>query len=62
MRQTDPQCSVLDLKAWWRGAKYVTELRKLLPEQPDEDLMAQLLRQVANLGRIHPTGAPRNAA
>ncbi len=54
LRQTDPQCSVLDLKAHCRGYTYVTELIKLLPEAPDEDLMAQLLRQVAQLGRIHP--------
>ena len=54
LRQTDPQCSVLDLKARYRGYKYVTELLKLLPESSDEDLMAQLFRQVAQLGRIHP--------
>ena len=53
-RQRDPQCSVLDLKARYRGYRYVTELLKLLPEAPDEDLTAQLLRQVAQLGRIHP--------
>ena len=54
MRQTDPQCSVLDLKARCRGYRYVTELLKLLPEASDEDLTAQLFRQVAQLGRIHP--------
>ena len=27
MRQTDPQCSVLDLKAYYRGAKYVHETK-----------------------------------
>ena len=54
LRQTDPQCSVLDLKARCRGCKYMTELIKLLPEPPDEDLMAQLFRRVAQLGRIHP--------
>ena len=54
LRQQDPQCSVLDLKARWRGYRYVTELIKLLPESPDEDLTAQLFRQVAQLGRIHP--------
>ena len=42
LRQQDPQCSVLDLKARWRGYRYVTELLKLLPESPDEDLTAQL--------------------
>ena len=53
LRQRDPQCSVLDLKAWYRGSRYVVELLKLLPEAPDEDLTAQLFRQVAQLGRIH---------
>ena len=38
---------------------FVTELLKLLPEPPDEDLMAQLFYQVAQLGRIHP--ASRNS-
>jgi putative transposase len=54
LRQTDPQCSVLDLKARWRGYRFMTELLKLLPESPDEDFAAQLFRQVAQLGRIHP--------
>jgi putative transposase len=62
LRQTDPQCSVLDLKAQCRGYKYVTELIKLLPEAPDEDLMAQLFRHVAQLGRIHPVEPHRTAA
>ena len=53
-RLTDPQCSVLDLKARCRGYAYVRELIKLLPEAPDEDSTMQLLRQFAQLGRIHP--------
>jgi putative transposase len=62
VRQREPQWSVLDLKAWCRGSTYVLETIKLLPEQPDEDIMAQMFRQVANLGRIHPTDAQLNAA
>ena len=62
VRQRDADWSVLDLKAFCRGYTYVLETINLLPEQPDEDIMAQMLRQVANLGRIHPTGAPLNAA
>ena len=54
VRQQDPQCSVLDLQALYRGAKYVTELIKLLPEAPDDDLMVQLFQHMAQLGRIHP--------
>jgi putative transposase len=62
VQQTDPQCSVLDLKAWCRGARYVTELIKLLPEPPDEDVMAQLFRQMAQLGCIHPIEPQLSAA
>ena len=61
-RQHDPAGSVLDLKALCRGYTYVLETIKLLPDQPDEHIMAQLLRQVANLGRIHPSDAQLNAA
>ena len=61
-REQDPQCSVLDLKAFYRGSKYVTELIKLLPEAPDDDLMAQLFHQMAQLGRIHPPEPQPRAA
>jgi hypothetical protein len=61
-RQTDAQCSVLDLKAHYRGYSYVLETIKLLPDPPDEDLMAQIFRQVASLGRIHPAEPHLNAA
>jgi putative transposase len=61
-RRTDPQCSVLDLKAWYRGSKYVTEMIKLLPEQLDEGLIVCIYRKVASLGRIHPPDAPHKAA
>jgi putative transposase len=62
IHQTDPQCSVLDLKARCRGSKYITELIKLLPEQPNADLMAQLVQRVTQLGRIHPPEPQRTAA
>jgi putative transposase len=61
-RRTDPQCSVLDLKASYRGSKYVTETLKLLPEKLDEGLIVRIYRQVASLGRIHPPDAPPKAA
>ena len=61
-RRRDPQCSVLDLKAWYRGSKYVAETIKLLPEQPDEALIVRIYRKVASLGRIHPPDAPHKAA
>jgi putative transposase len=61
-RRTDPQCSVLDLKAWYRGSKYVSETLKLLPEKLDEGLIVRIYRQVASLGRIHPPDALLKAA
>ncbi len=62
VRQADPQCSVLDLKAWYRGSKYVRETLKLLPDTLDERLVVRIYRQVASLGRIHPSEAPPKAA
>ena len=49
----DPDYSVLDLKADWRGYKYVEETIKMLPEKPEPILLAKILNQVAGLGRIH---------
>lgn len=49
----DPDYSVLDLKADWRGYKYVEETIQMLPEKPEPVLFAKILNQVAGLGRIH---------
>jgi len=49
----DPAYSVLDLKADYRGFKYVEETIKLLPEKPEPILLAKIRTQVAGLGRIH---------
>jgi putative transposase len=62
VREQDPQCSVLDLKAWYRGFKYVAETIKLLPEKPDEGLLGRIVHQVASLGRIHPPRPSLKAA
>jgi putative transposase len=62
VRARDPQCSVLDLKAFYRGSKYVAETIKLLPGKLDEDLVVRLVHEVASLGRIHPPGPSLKAA
>jgi len=54
-RRDDPNFSILDLKAHYRGYRYVTETIKLLPQIPDKDLVFQLFQKVAALGRIHPS-------
>jgi len=50
-----PDYSVLDLKADYRGYKYVAETIQMLPEKPEPVLLAKILNQVAGLGRIHAT-------
>jgi putative transposase len=57
-RQDDPNFSILDLKAYYRGYRYVTETIKMLPQKPDNDLVFQLFHKVAALGRIHPAKLP----
>jgi hypothetical protein len=53
MRQIHPEYSVLDLKAHYRGTKYVEETLKMLPEKPEPILLAQIFAKIASLGRIH---------
>ena len=57
-RQDDPTFSILDLKAYYRGYRYMTETIKMLPQKPDDDLVFQLFQKVAALGRIHPAKMP----
>ena len=50
--------SVNDLKAWFRGQKYVIETLKLLPEMPDALFIDQVVSQMAALGRVNHAGNP----
>ncbi|MGH2592360.1 MAG: IS4 family transposase, partial [Anaerolineae bacterium] len=52
-RRSDPDFSLLDLKASCRGHKYVEETIQLLPQKPEPILLAQIFDTVAALGRIH---------
>jgi len=52
-RRLQPEMSVLDLKAQCRGAKYVEETIKLLPERPEPVLLEQIVTRVVGIGRIH---------
>ena len=60
-RQDDPDFSLLDLKAYYRGYRYVTETIQMLPQKPDGNLVAQLFHKVAALGRIHPAKQPASS-
>ncbi len=52
-RQANPQFGVLDLKAHYRGYKYVAETLKMLPEPPEPGLITQIFDQVSRLGSVH---------
>jgi putative transposase len=53
-RQTCPAFSVNDLKAYFRGRKYVSETLKLLPQEPDPIFIEQIYANIAQLGRVNP--------
>lgn len=54
----NPAFSILDLKAQYRGHRYVTETLKLLPQKPEPILVADIFEQIARLGMIHPPDQP----
>jgi hypothetical protein len=53
IRPGHPDMSVLDLKAHCRGAKYVEEVIKLLPEPPEPILLERIRTRLVGIGRIH---------
>ena len=52
-RKKNPDFSVLDLKSYYRGYRYVSETIKILPQKPDPILLANIFQQIARLGAIH---------
>jgi len=58
MREEWPAFSVNDLKAWFRGRKYATEMLKLLPESPGSIFIDQVVAQMAELGRVNHATSP----
>jgi putative transposase len=57
-RQSNPDYSILDLKAHYHGYRYAAETIKLLPQKPDAILLADIFEQITRLGMIHPLLAP----
>ena len=58
MRQENPDASILDLKASFRGRRYVQETWKMLPIKPDGIVWEQVVRRVCRLGSIHSLPSP----
>lgn len=52
-RQTNPKSGVIDLKSYYRAAKYFEETIKRLPKKPDPILLEQIFGHIATLGAIH---------
>ena len=52
-RKAQPHCSIEDLKAHFRGLKYVEETLKLLPEKPDPILIQHISDEIAKIGSIN---------
>ena len=52
-RKAQPRCSIEDLKAHYRGLKYVEETLKLLPEKPDHIVIQHISDEIAKIGSIN---------
>ena len=52
-RSSCPAFSVIDLKAHYRGHKYVFETLKLLPQSPEPVSIDHLFAQVLTIGSVN---------
>lgn len=52
-REDNPAAGIVDLKAYYRGFRYVSEMLKMLPNKPDPILLAKIFAKLTSLGRIH---------
>ncbi len=57
-RQQNPEFSILDLKSYYRGYRYASEIIKMLRQKPDDILFAEIFQRIARLGAIHPVLQP----
>jgi putative transposase len=56
-QETHPDSGILDLKAYFRAAKYFEETIKMLPQKPEPILLEQIFTQLTTLGSTHLLGA-----
>ena len=62
LRLEHAELSVLDLKARYRGLKYLHETLKILPQKPDPIVIAQIAERLGSIGAIHHTPAQLNTS
>ena len=55
LRLEHPEASILDLKARYRGLKYLRETLKILPQKPDTIVIDNLAEHLGAIGAIHYT-------
>ena len=60
-RRTNPDSGILDLKAYYRAAKYFEETIKMLPQKPDPVLFEQVFGQLSTFSCIHPAKSQLSA-
>ena len=53
-RKHNPGSGIIDLKAYYRGFRYIREMLKILPQKPEPILLAKIFATLTSLGRIHP--------
>jgi putative transposase len=53
VRRYNPSFSVQDLKAYFRGSRYVRETLKLLPQKPDLILIQEIFYRITKIGSIN---------
>lgn len=53
-RLLNPDSGIIDLKAHYRGFRYVHEILKMLSEIPEPILLTHIFAKLTSLGRIHP--------
>ena len=62
LRLEHSECSVLDLKASYRGMKYLRETLKILPQKPDPIVIDQIAERLGSIGAIHHTPSQLNTS
>ena len=55
LRLEHSEASVLDLKARYRGVKYLRGTLKILPQKPDPIVIDEIAEHLGSIGAIHYT-------
>ena len=62
LRLEHAECSILDLKARYRGLKYLRETLEILPQKPEAIVIDQIAERLGSIGAIHHTSSQLNTS